>query len=211
MPPPAKKTGRDKRTTLAIIVACLVCGVPVAGTQLSLEITFFPDVPLKDSEAIINGPHIGMFAAVALSLICSIIVAAGSTILRHVSPNNGPVGITTLAAGVFNFAAQLIILALAYITNGLNPVRYSINDFRFVNGVYDTNGKQFTRETFACTMEKFHLDREPWSRNACSEYHYSRYCTILHVNTAFLLLGIAYWPVRKFLFGRNKEAAAVKA
>ncbi|KAF2653436.1 hypothetical protein K491DRAFT_680525 [Lophiostoma macrostomum CBS 122681] len=211
MPPP-KKQGRDKRTTLALVLACLVCGVPVAGTLLSLEITFFPidTIPLKQPDAIINDSHIALLAAAFLALIASVCVALGTVSIRHLTPNNAFVGIMTLGFGAINFAGQLVILALVYISNAAHPESKSTIEVKFVNGQYDTGGRQFTHETFSCMMGNLYLAREPWSTNACSEYHYARYCTILLVNTGFLLLGISYWPVRKTLFAGQKRSAPAK-
>lgn len=169
MPPPAKKTGRDKRTTLAIAVSCLVLGIPVAGVAINLESTFMPTPALRNPDVIINAPHIALFAAAFMSIISSVIVLLTTTIYRHISLNNTVVGLAGFATAGINLPAQLIILALIYITNGANQPSRNMNDVRFVDGQYDTQ-KQFTRETFACTMENLYLVREPWSRNACSEY-----------------------------------------
>lgn len=224
---PEKEKKRNPKTTLAICLACMVLGVPVAGVAINLESTFMAEVSLKNPDSVINGPHIALFGAAAMSIIASTVVMLGSMTLRHLSPKNVPVGLLTFGMACLNVVAQLIILSLIYITNSVHPVATARNDVRFVDGQYDTGGKQFTRETWSCTLENFHLDREPWSRNACSEYvsislrstqdarlltekqqHYARYCTILLVNTAALLLSIAYWPVRNYLFGRSKNAAA---
>ncbi|KAF2191450.1 hypothetical protein K469DRAFT_557283 [Zopfia rhizophila CBS 207.26] len=204
---PEKK--RNPWTTLAICVSCLILGIPVAGVAINLESTFMPTVPLKEPDSIINGPHIALFAAACISIAASAIVMLGSVVLRHISPNNVVVGLVSFGLGAGNLAAQVIILALIYISNSVHPGSTSRNEVRFVNGQYDANGKQFTRETWACMMGNLYLDREPWATNACSEYHYARYCSILMVNTAALLLGIAYWPVRNHIFGRSKHVAAM--
>ncbi|KAF2471141.1 uncharacterized protein BDR25DRAFT_342496 [Lindgomyces ingoldianus] len=204
---PEKK--RNPITTLAICLSCLVCGIPVAGVLISLEITFMPPMPLKDPNTIINSPHIALFAAAFISIASSVIVMLGSVVLRHMSPNNVIVGLITFGFGAGNFIAQLVILALVYISNSVHPEVFSRTEVQFVNGQYDANGKQFTRETWSCMMGNLYLDREPWSTNACSEYHYARYCTILFVNTAFLLLTIAYWPVRNFLFAGSRQSAVM--
>ena len=171
MPPP-KKTGRDKRTTLAVVLACLVCGTPVAGTLLSLEITFFPidSIPLQDKSAIINDPHIALLASAFIALASGLFVALGSVSLRHLTPNNAAIGIFTFGTGLLNFAAQLIILALVYISNATHPESKSTAEVKFVNGQFQTGGRQFTRETFSCMMGNLYLGMEPWSTNACSEY-----------------------------------------
>ncbi|KAH7115856.1 hypothetical protein B0J11DRAFT_112457 [Dendryphion nanum] len=199
---PEKKKGRDKKTTLAIAVSCLVLGIPVAGVAIDLESTFMPTPALRNPDVIINAPHIALFAAAFMSIISCIIVLLTTVIFRHISLNNTVVGLAGFAIAGINLPAQLIILALIYITNGANGATRNPNDIRFVDGQYDTQ-KQFTRESFACTMDNLYLNREPWARNACSEYHYARYTTILMTVMASLLLSIAYWPVRRSLGGRS--------
>ncbi|KAF2249890.1 hypothetical protein BU26DRAFT_550204 [Trematosphaeria pertusa] len=207
--PPKKKVGRDPYTTLAIAVSCLVLGIPVSGVAINLELTFMATQNINPSDAIIQSPHIALFAAAVLAILSSVVVMLGSIILRHMSPNNVPVGLVSFGLAGVNLAGQLIILALIYITNSLHPESKSRNDVKFANGVYEVaGGKEFTRETWSCMMGNLYLAQEPWSTNACSEYHYARYCTILLVNTAALLLGIAYWPVRNFLFGGSQQPKA---
>jgi hypothetical protein len=84
----------------------------------------------------------------------------------------------TLGFGAINFVGQLMILALVYISNTRHPQSTSTIEVKFVDGQYDTGGRQFTRETFSCMMGNLYLAREPWSTNACSEY-VSRFCVTL--------------------------------
>lgn len=167
---PEKKKQRNPKTTLAIVVSCLVLGVPIAGVAVDVESTFMPTVPLKDPNTIDNGTHLALYAACVLSMVAGVVVALGSVILRHMSPKNVAVGFVTFGMGVLNVVGQLIILAFIYIAVATHPESKSRNEVRFVNGQYDANGKRFTRETFSCMMGNLYLDREPWSTNACSEY-----------------------------------------
>ncbi|PSN75213.1 hypothetical protein BS50DRAFT_34784 [Corynespora cassiicola Philippines] len=222
MPDKAEKK-RNPKTTLAIALACLVLGIPVAGVAINLESTFMPEVPIGARELdspdgietlkfdLINGPHIAIFAAAFMTIAAATITMLGSVILRHVSKENVPVGIASFGFAVINQVAQLVILALVYILNSVHPVSANPNDVRFVDGKYETNGKEFTRETWACTMKTLFRDTEgTWAINACSEYHYARYTLIIQVVVAFLLVMIAYWPVRKWMFGRSRKMTAME-
>ena len=94
----------------------------------------------------------------------------GSVVLRHVSYDNTIVAMVTFGTSVLNMVAQLIFLGIVNVSVATHRESRNINDVKFVNGVYDTNGKQFTRETWSCTMASLYVQKETWSTNACSEY-----------------------------------------
>jgi hypothetical protein len=174
MPPPrgdAKKPPpHDYRITLFVCACYLVLGVVFAGLDINLESTFMPTVPLKDSETIVNSPHIATFGASIMSIASSVIVMVGTVVLRHVSYDNAMVAMLTFGTAVLNMVAQLVFLGIVNVGVATHRESSNINDVKFVNGVYDSNGRQFTRETWSCTMSSLFALQEPWSTNACSEY-----------------------------------------
>lgn len=232
MPPPRGNAKppppHDYRTTIFISICYLVLGVVFAGLDINLESTFMPPMPLKDPETIINSPHLATFAAAITSIASSVIVMIGSVVLRHVSYDNTIVAMVTFGTSVLNMVAQLIFLGIVNVNVATHLETRNVNDVKFVNGVYDTNGKQFTRETWSCTMASLFVQKEPWSTNACSEYvcclpnilyllarevtdyvqHYARYTMIIMAVVSSWIVGIAYWPVRDSLFGDSKEPAS---
>ena len=164
-PPP-----HDPKTTLLIVVCCLVLSIPFAGLAINLESTLMPEPPLADASIIIQGPHIALYAGAASFIATAIISSLGATLLRHSKPNHAVIAMVTFGGAGVNFAVQLIVLAVIYVTVLTKPQTNDPRQVRFVGGQYLTNGRQFTRETWSCTMSGLHLDREPWSINACSEF-----------------------------------------
>ncbi|KAF2732704.1 hypothetical protein EJ04DRAFT_565810 [Polyplosphaeria fusca] len=206
MPPPEKKKGRDRRTTLALALSCLACGIPVGAVTIDVEnFIFMPDLLIKEPGTIDRGTHLALIGAAALSMVASVVVMLTTIGIRHWSPNNAMLGVVGFGVAAANQAAQIIILAFVYIAVATHPPATNPNQITLTDNVYDAKGKTYTLETWSCSMQKLFLAREPWSVDACSYNHYSRYTTILLVVTAFLLVGLGYWPVRKSLFGGRKN------
>ncbi|KAF2791684.1 hypothetical protein K505DRAFT_248398 [Melanomma pulvis-pyrius CBS 109.77] len=168
-------------------------------------------MPLKAPDTILNGPHLALFAGAFISIASAVIVMLGSVALRHFALGNVVVAIVTFGTSAVNAVAQLIMLGIIYVSVATHPESKSLNDVRFVDGKFDTNGRQFTHETWACMMGNLYLTQEPWSTNACSEYHYARYLTIIMSVAGAMIVGVAYWPVRPVLFMDSKNVADGKA
>jgi hypothetical protein len=174
MPPPRGNAKppppHDYRITLFLCTCYLVLGCVFAGLDIDLELTPMPPMPLKNADTIINAPHLVTFAAAITSIASSVIVTAGSVVLRHVSLDHAVVAMATFGTAVVNMVAQLVFLGIVFVNVATHVESTNINDVQFVNGVYDTNGRQFTRETWSCMMSNLYVTKEPWSTNACSEY-----------------------------------------
>jgi hypothetical protein len=174
MPPPRGNAKppppHDYRITLFLCACYLVLGCVFAGLDIDLELTFMPPMPLKNADTIVNAPHIATLGAAITSIASSIIVMIGSVVLRHVSLDNAAVAMVTFGTAVMNMVAQLIFLGVVFVSVATHVESKNINDVKFVDGVYDTNGRQFTRETWSCMMGNLYVTKETWSTNACSEY-----------------------------------------
>lgn len=107
---------------------------------------------------------------------------------------------------------QVAILARVFIDHGKNKQAGSADEVPFVNGKYETDGKLYTREAWACMMDKFYADRETWANKACSDLKTGRIMTVPLVACAALILVLAVFQVHKrggfgWLFGRKKSIA----
>lgn len=88
---------------------------------------------------------------------------------RHLSKHN-IFGWLVFLPGLANVCGQVAILARVWIDHGRYKQAGSREEVPFVEseGRYDTNGKLYTREAWACMMERFYGERETWADKACS-------------------------------------------
>lgn len=109
---------------------------------------------------------------------------------------------------------QVAILARVWIDHGRFKQAGSREEVPFVEaeGRYDTDGKLYTREAWACMMERFYGERETWAGKACDSLKTGRIMTAPLLACAVLMLGLAVFQVHRrggfgWLFGRRKNIA----
>ncbi|KAF2703788.1 hypothetical protein K504DRAFT_538597 [Pleomassaria siparia CBS 279.74] len=164
-----------------------------------------PTPPLADPATIIQIPHLALYGAAINLIATGIIVMIGCVVLRHVSYDNTLVAMVTFGTAVINFPIQLTSLSIVQVLVATHRESKSRTEVSFVNGKYTVlGGKQFTRETWSCMMGNLYLSQEPWSTNACSEYHYARYTMTVMTVVSFLIIAVAYFPCKNALFRRSK-------
>jgi hypothetical protein len=168
--------------TLAIGAGALVLGIPVAVAALIFEKVYMPEVILGSKEikagldttktvnfSLLSGPNDAVIAGAYISIISSILFALGLVVLRHFS-NHNIFGWALVFPALVDFLGNVACLAYVFIVNGQHPEASSADEVPFVNGKYDTDGKLYTKQAWACMMDKFYNEREgEWAGKACSD------------------------------------------
>jgi hypothetical protein len=109
-----------------------------------------------------------VISGASISIISVLLFAGGLTIVRHVSRHN-IWGWAMFGPALLNVLAQIGVLAYVQIVQGQHPEATSTDEIKYVNGSYDTDGKLYTREGWACSMDKLYHEREgDWATKACS-------------------------------------------
>ncbi|KAH7117894.1 hypothetical protein B0J11DRAFT_493793 [Dendryphion nanum] len=210
--------------TAALCAGALILGIPVAVAALMFEMTDMPNPVLGSKEIkagidttktitfrLFSGPNDAVMAGAYISIICSLLLCIGFGVTRHLSKHN-IWGWLIFLPGLANVCGQVAILARVFIDHGKNKQAGSADEVPFVNGKYETDGKLYTREAWACMMDKFYADRETWANKACSDLKTGRIMTVPLVACAALILVLAVFQVHKrggfgWLFGRKKSIA----
>ena len=168
-------------TTIAVSIAGLVLGIPVAVAAIVFEKVYMPDIVLGSKTinagpnttktidfSLLSGPNDAVMAAAYISIIASILFVVGLWLVRHVSKHN-IWGWAMFGPAILNVFGQIACLAYVFIVQGQHPEATSTEEVKFVDGRYDTNGKLYTREAWACMMDKLYNEREgEWAGKACS-------------------------------------------
>jgi hypothetical protein len=181
-------------TTVVLSGAVLLLGVPVAVMAIILEQVTMPDIVLggKDinigpkrtkttTQNLLSGPNDAVFAAAYISMISALLLVGGLTVVRHVG-RHSIWGWLVFLPGLANVLGQMGCCAYIFVISSQHPEAVSRNELKYVNGNYDANGKLYTRESWACSMNAFYQYREPWSDKACS----SLVCTVLRKSIRIL-------------------------
>jgi hypothetical protein len=168
-------------TTLAISAGALILGIPVAAAAIIFEKVYMPNIILGSKEiksgidetktinfSLLSGSNDAVIAGAFISIIAAVMMAGGLTIVRHVSRHN-IWGWAMFGPALLNVFAQIGVLAYVQIVQGQHPEATSTDEIKYINGSYDTNGKLYTREGWACSMNKLYSEREgEWASKACS-------------------------------------------
>lgn len=175
-------TSDSRKITAIVGLAAIFLGIPVAIAAIALEAAYVPSIVLASKVIntgpgstttlnfkILTGPNDAVLGGAYISIISSVVVAAGLVLLRHGKPNNiwrwcvfGP--------AVFNLLGQISCCAAAYIFRNKYPVAISTDEVRFVDGKYDSGGVLYTKESWACSMSTLYAEREgEWAFSACSK------------------------------------------
>lgn len=182
--------------TLAVGAGALVLGIPVAVAALIFEKVYMPEVILgsKDIKAgidttktinfgLLTGPNDAVTAGAYISIISSILFVTGLVIVRHFSSHN-IFGWALVFPALVDFLGNVGALAYVFIVNGQHPEAKSADEVPLVNGKYETDGKLYTKQAWACMMDKFYSDREDWAGKACSDL-VSRHRSIFFIGSCY--------------------------
>ncbi|KAF2015222.1 hypothetical protein BU24DRAFT_449981 [Aaosphaeria arxii CBS 175.79] len=211
--------------TAALSAGALVLGIPVAAAALVFEKTDMPNPVLGTKEIktapgetatitfnLLSGPQDAVMAGGYISIIASILLVAGIVISRHVSRHN-IWGWAVIGPALLDLLGQIGILAYVNIVKSQNPEAKSADEVTFANGKYDTQGKLYTREAWACMMDKFYPDRETWAEKACSDLKIGALMPIPLAICGAAMVGLASFMIWRrggfgWLIGRRKNVLA---
>ncbi|KAF2741110.1 hypothetical protein EJ04DRAFT_507527 [Polyplosphaeria fusca] len=196
--------------TLALTGLVLALGVPLAIVAIILERVFVRDVVLGSktintgpdstktlSFSLLTGPGDAVNAAASISIICSITLILGMWIVRHFSGRN-IWGWMLIVPGIANVLGQMGCLAGAFILQAKNGEAKSADEVTFVGGKYITGGKLYTRDAWACMMDKYFHEREgDWAGKACSDLRTGRILIIPMLLCSLVLASLALWQVQR--------------
>lgn len=168
--------------TAAIGAGALILGIPIAVAALKFEQVYVPDVVLGSKEikagldtsktinfTLLTGINDAVISGSYISIISSILFVVGLVVVRHFSQHN-IFGWAMVFPAAVDFLGNVAVLAYVFIVNGQHPEAKSADEVRFENGQYETDGKLYTRDAWACMMEKFYNNQEgSWAPKACSD------------------------------------------
>ncbi|KAF1954931.1 hypothetical protein CC80DRAFT_493322 [Byssothecium circinans] len=211
--------------TAGISLFTLLFGVPIAVVAIHFTNVFVPSITLgtKQIDAGPSGPKtltIGLIrssddavlASSYISILSSLMVAAGMALVRHLRVRKGDsfVGWSVMGPAAVNLLGQIGCLVAWIILQEKDEAKIgSKDDVTFVDGIYGSSGRMFTREAWACTMKTFFGEKEGiWAIKACEDLKTSREITAGTTFCALIISCISYWQVHKrgglrWLFGRK--------
>jgi hypothetical protein len=167
--------------TGAIVAGALILGIPVAAAAILYSRADMPSITLGSKEikaglngatktvtySLLSGPQDATITAGYISIICSLLFCIGAVIVRHVSQHN-IFGWAMVFPAFSSFAANVGIVAYVMIESGKNKEADDQSAVRYEDGKYNTDGKVFTQEAWACMMDKWYEEREGhWAEKAC--------------------------------------------
>lgn len=169
--------------TILLSVATLVLGLPVAIAAIAFESAWVPNIilgtkvintgPGKTTTLkfdLLTGPNDAVSAGAYISIVSAILVTIGFVLVRHFTHKN-VYGWVIFGPALLNLLSQIGSCVAAYVFRNKYPVATSTSDVQFVDGTYNTNGRLFTKESWACTMNDLYREREGnWADKACSDF-----------------------------------------
>ncbi|KAF2114644.1 hypothetical protein BDV96DRAFT_102131 [Lophiotrema nucula] len=196
--------------TLLLSALILALGLPIPILAQIFSRVFVPAITLGSktikvgpnnstktiSFGLLTGPVDAVIAASFISLISSVILIGALGIVRHVSMHN-VWGWGLVVPAVANLLGQVGALAYVFIVHGQHKEAGSVEEVRFVDGRYDTNGTLYTTEAWACMMERFYASQEPWAKKSCSDLKTGRILTIPMTVCALVLAALSLWQVQR--------------
>jgi hypothetical protein len=170
--------------TLAISAGALVLGIPLAIAALRLAQTDVSDITLGQKEikagpngetktitfGLLTGVTDAIVAGSYISIISSLVFVVGLVVLRHFSQHN-ILGWMLVFPALVNLFGNVGCMGYAFVQNGKEKMASSAEEVprNPTTGTYDTGGKLYTREAWACMMDRFYHDQEgEWAESACS-------------------------------------------
>lgn len=166
----------------ALVTLALTIAVPIAA--IILESAHIPDVVLGTKAinagpsgtktltfGLLTSPNDAVLAAAYISIAAGVICACGIAFVRHIPRYSFVLGCVMITAALGNFLAQIGCTVCWAVWQGKRDGKTAApGEVSYVDGNYETGGRLFTREAWACTMEKYFGEREgSWASKACSD------------------------------------------
>ncbi|KAL6704435.1 hypothetical protein ACN47E_008179 [Coniothyrium glycines] len=202
-------TSRYPWITGVISATILITTVPFAIAAIALEAAWVPDIILASKVIntgpgqtttlefnLLTSPNDAVLAASYMSLVLSIFFVIILICVRHFATGR-LWNWFVLTPAVVNLLTQIGCCAAAYIFKSKYPTANSVNQVRYIDGKYDSDGHLYTKEGWACTMNTFYAEQEgEWANKACENFGTARALTIPFVLGAAYMLSVAWWQVR---------------
>ncbi|KAL5391693.1 hypothetical protein DPSP01_000987 [Paraphaeosphaeria sporulosa] len=170
--------------TAAVVTSTLILGIPVAIGTIVLDNSYVPDIVLgsKSIDAGPSGsktlsfglqtsPDEAVLASAYISILASIVLAVSLIILRHTNLLGRTAGWGAIASAAANLLAQIGCIAAWGILLMTDEAKHAQSvDLSYDERLqrYDTRGRMFTREAWACSMQALFREREgAWAGKAC--------------------------------------------
>jgi hypothetical protein len=175
---------RNAVITIAVGAFALVLGVPAAIAAILFNHTWVPNVvlgtktvksgPNNDTTVLefglLSGPNDAVYASALISITSTALIVAGLVLIRHFTRHN-IWGWLAFGPAFLNLLGTVGCCAAVYLFKSRYAKATSTDQIRYNNGVYDTGGKLYTREGWACSMNALYADREgDWAKKACSNF-----------------------------------------
>lgn len=174
---------RSPMITIAVSVAALVLGVPVAILAIMFNSNWIPHIILGSKTfstgpgktttidfGILTGPNDAVFAGALVAIASTLLFIIGLLLIRHFTRHNG-FGWFVFGSALVNLLSQIGCCAAVYIFKNKYPVAISTDQIRYVDGQYTTGGNLYTKEAWACSMNALYANREgDWADRACSRF-----------------------------------------
>ncbi|OAG02147.1 uncharacterized protein CC84DRAFT_1220504 [Paraphaeosphaeria sporulosa] len=197
----------------AVVTSTLILGIPVAIGTIVLDNSYVPDIVLgsKSIDAGPSGsktlsfglqtsPDEAVLASAYISILASIVLAVSLIILRHTNLLGRTAGWGAIASAAANLLAQIGCIAAWGILLMTDEAKHAQSvDLSYNERLqrYDTRGRMFTREAWACSMQALFREREgAWAGKACVNIKSARMVTIVTTLFGGVLVGVAIWQVR---------------
>lgn len=169
--------------TAVISIVAVLLNIPISIAIFQYERTFVPKVILGRKEIdtgpgqtttlefdLLTGPNDVVQAGAYISIITALAFVIGLVVLRHFKTHFS-MGWLVLGAAFSNLLGQIACCAAAFIFRASDERPTSSDHIKFENGMYDTDGRLFTKEAWSCAMKDFYAEREGgWAFKACSNF-----------------------------------------
>lgn len=175
---------RNAITTIALSAFALILGVSAAVAAILFNHTWVPNVILGTKTVksglnnattvlefgLLSSPNDAVYASGLISMTSTVLIVAGLVVIRHFARHN-IWGWLAFGPAFLNLLGTVGSCAAAYLLKSQYPRATSTDQIQYNNGVYDTGGKLYTREGWACSMNALYADREGhWAKKACSNF-----------------------------------------
>jgi hypothetical protein len=169
--------------TIVVSVVALILGLPAAVAAIVFNHNWVPSVILGTKTihtgpgqtttlkfGLLTGPNDAVYAGALISLASTALFVLGLILIRHFTRHNG-FGWLAFGPILLNLLSQVGCCAAVYIFKSRYPRATSTNQIQYMDGTYNTGGKLYTMEGWACSMNALYAEREGvWADKACSRF-----------------------------------------
>ncbi|KAH8723843.1 hypothetical protein GQ44DRAFT_619639 [Phaeosphaeriaceae sp. PMI808] len=196
--------------TKVVITVALFLSLPISIATLALNGNHVPQFILRTTTintvpgktitlkfGLLTSPNDAICAGATISMISTALFGI-AILMRHFTIHQSWQWLA-LGASSSNLLGQVACSAAVFILKAKYPVANSRNDITYKDGMYDTSGKLYTREAWACSMDALYAHRESnWAGKACYNFKAADILMLPLLVCAAILLGIAIWQVREY-------------